>query len=636
MKQFTAITLFLLIALTLLPAGYVNAQEIAPPATPLTSTSTLTPTLISSPNGEASSTKDTLSKTLGILAVYAAFMAALAAGVEVLTDLFRPIFGLERQPQAMETLQGMKAWLPATLKEMDATPEAQARLQGFLTELDQTVQDVTDATQPEKIAQEIQKWALATVKSAGGLLAGQVDAKLGELVGRLLPQESFELAVEHTLEQLNLQELGLDAQTIAALVEEVQEQAQALVQQVYVKVIRGDSLEQAIIETLQSLMAQLPSTVQLSAEQLAAVLKKIEQGVLENLPIKGPVLEKAVATTRQFLQTLQGSAQFSPAMSELKGLLQGLGLETSQIDQVIAKALEMLGVLAESQHLAQKKAELQTLLQGFGLEPSQAAEIITKAIEALNALKGGDAVQQIINLASSLDAFSGMLNVVETERHDMTGYLRRLWRTLRDWEGWGLTRQLPDKPQWEELRKRSALGAFFYLLEKAWNYLWGKGEPGVQQDHTLILTPDTAAQTLLELDRFHHQRESIRQRQLRLVTVIVGFVLAFWLRVDSLELLKPLFGGNLPKALFVGENILTLEQIFENLLNVQWNVAEWTGPCKWFFSWIAIATPGMLISGLAASGGSSFWHDQLDRLRAAKQTTEQVSTVVSGLRGAGK
>ncbi|MEA3396194.1 MAG: hypothetical protein U9R05_01890, partial [Chloroflexota bacterium] len=609
--------------------------EPTPPA-PLTSTSTMTPTLISSPNGEETGTKDVLSKTLGILAVYAAFMAALAAGVEVITDLFRPIFGLERQPQAMETLQGMKEWLPATLKEMDATPEAQARLQGFLTELEQTAQDVTDAAQPEKIAQEIQKWALATVKSAGGLLVGQVDAKLGELVNRLLPQESFEQAVKHTLAQLNLQGLGLDAQTIAALVERVQEQAQTLVQQVYVKVIRGDSLEQAIIETLQNLMAQLPPAAQLSDEQLAAVLQKIERGVLESLPIKGPALEQAVATTRQFLQALQGSAQFSPAMSELKELLQGLGLKTPQIDQVIAKALEMMEVLAESQQLAQKKAELQTLLQGFGLEPSQAAEIVAKALDALNALKGGDAVQQIINLASSLDAFSDMLNVVEAERHDMTGYLRRLWRALRDWEGWGLLRRLPDKPQWAELRKRSALGALCYLLEKAWNYLWGKGEPGVQQDHTLILTPDTAAQTLRERDRFHRQRESIRQRQLRLVTVIVGFVLAFWLRVDSLELLKPLFGGNLPKALFMDGNILTLEQIFENLLNVQWKVAEWTGLGKLLFSWIAIATPGMLISGLAASGGSSFWHDQLDRLRAAKQTTEQVSTVVSVLSGAEK
>jgi hypothetical protein len=634
MKRFTAITLFLLVALTLLPAGYVCAQGIAPPVEPLTSTLTLTPTLISSPNGEETGTEDALSKTLGILAVYAAFMAALAVGVEVITDLFRPIFGLERQPQAMETLQGMKAWLPATLKEMAATPEAQARLQGFLTELDQTVQD--DAAQPEKIAQEIQKWALATVKSAGGLLAGQVDAKIGELVDRLLPQESFARAVEHAVGQLQLQELGLDTQTIATLVKWVQEQAQALIQQVYVKVIQGDSLEQAIIETLQSLLAQLPPAVQLSDEQLAAVLKKIERGVLENLPIKGPALEKAVTTTRQFLQALQGSAQFSPAMSELKELLQGLGLKTSQIDQVIAKALEMLGVLAESQHLAQKKAELQTLLQGFGLEPSQAAEIVAKALETLNALKGGDAVQQIINLASSLNAFSDMLNVVEAERHDMTGYLRRLWRTLRDWEGLGLTHYLPDKPQWEELRKRSALGALFYLLEKAWNYLWGKGEPGTQHDHTLILTPDTAAQTLLERDRLHRQQESIRQRQLRLVTVIVGFVLAFWLRVDSLELLKPLFGENLPEALFVDGNILTLEQIFKNLLNVPWDVAKWTGPGKWLFSWIAIATPGMLLSGLAASGGSSFWHDQLDRLRAAKQTTEQVSTVVSGLRGAEK
>lgn len=39
---------------------------------------------------------------------------------------------------------------------------------------------------------------------------------------------------------------------------------------------------------------------------------------------------------------------------------------------------------------------------------------------------------------------------------------------------------------------------------------------------------------------------------------------------------------------------------------------------------------GMVITGLAASAGSSFWHDMLGRVRNLKDTARQVETIVSG------
>ena len=37
---------------------------------------------------------------------------------------------------------------------------------------------------------------------------------------------------------------------------------------------------------------------------------------------------------------------------------------------------------------------------------------------------------------------------------------------------------------------------------------------------------------------------------------------------------------------------------------------------------------GYVLAGLAAAGGSSFWHDQLDRIRSVKQIGQQLATIV--------
>ena len=39
-----------------------------------------------------------------------------------------------------------------------------------------------------------------------------------------------------------------------------------------------------------------------------------------------------------------------------------------------------------------------------------------------------------------------------------------------------------------------------------------------------------------------------------------------------------------------------------------------------------------LLAGLAAAGGSSFWHDQLDRVRSLKQAGESVASLTANVR----
>jgi hypothetical protein len=39
-------------------------------------------------------------------------------------------------------------------------------------------------------------------------------------------------------------------------------------------------------------------------------------------------------------------------------------------------------------------------------------------------------------------------------------------------------------------------------------------------------------------------------------------------------------------------------------------------------------TPGIVLSGLGTAAGSGFWHDQLDRLRSAKEMVGQMQEMV--------
>jgi hypothetical protein len=41
-----------------------------------------------------------------------------------------------------------------------------------------------------------------------------------------------------------------------------------------------------------------------------------------------------------------------------------------------------------------------------------------------------------------------------------------------------------------------------------------------------------------------------------------------------------------------------------------------------------VITPGIILTGLAASAGSAYWHDVLDRLQAAKKGTEAAAKLL--------
>ncbi len=131
-----------------------------------------------------------------------------------------------------------------------------------------------------------------------------------------------------------------------------------------------------------------------------------------------------------------------------------------------------------------------------------------------------------------------------------------------------------------------------------------------------IKHPNEAAGKLLEIERRDKREASSRVQQLRLTSVFVGIILAYFLQIDSADLLRDLFPQN--------ANFLSMALVAHNSA---------------FFSWIGSKlhitmydlSAGVILTGLAASAGSGFWHDQLSRLQAVKKGAEAAYTAVQNL-----
>jgi hypothetical protein len=93
-----------------------------------------------------------------------------------------------------------------------------------------------------------------------------------------------------------------------------------------------------------------------------------------------------------------------------------------------------------------------------------------------------------------------------------------------------------------------------------------------------------------------HYASTQKQRitWLRTLSAIIGIVIAFLLRIDTFEILGSLFSADTLSAL--------------------------ASPLGHF--------GGMFLTGLAASAGSSFWHDMIGRVRNVKDTVKQAEQVI--------
>lgn len=106
-------------------------------------------------------------------------------------------------------------------------------------------------------------------------------------------------------------------------------------------------------------------------------------------------------------------------------------------------------------------------------------------------------------------------------------------------------------------------------------------------------TRQQLAQKLYVIRQKFNDEEGLRVMRLRRVSAVIGMILAMLFQLDTFQFLGPMFSPS---------------------------VQIWLGTPY-------VALGGTLLTGVASSAGSSFWHDQLDRVRAIKASARSLQSL---------
>lgn len=257
----------------------------------------------------------------------------------------------------------------------------------------------------------------------------------------------------------------------------------------------------------------------------------------------------------------------------------------------------------------------------------------------------------IAEMQTHLKSIHNLLDAVREQRNALQGPIVRFWRWLRQ-SLFQLGEKLGGRPdpkapdgyregKWGKFGQHIARHILFIpsYLQYLWQWLRNSlpkedltvyehlQRLGAYQPLKPLLTIEDAARSILEEKAQHRNEDNLRIIWIRVLSAVVGIGLAVVLRVDSIQLLAPVMENALDSFRSVGPDGVAEWYTFEVLLRQVGVVIDFrlvpnvlTGLINWFLK----LTPGLVLSGLGAAAGSAFWHDQLDRLRHAKQITSEI------------
>ena len=296
----------------------------------------------------------------------------------------------------------------------------------------------------------------------------------------------------------------------------------------------------------------------------------------------------------------------------LSTLIARWGVSPEQTKSLVAKTLILMGNPTPQQAQAQILDSLQQvaplIVQTWAEGNTQA--IATAGHDALVQRFDQDIVPDLEKLglnAQAIQAIRGQLAVTINQLSTQsTVYLQSVQNLMQAVENRRNEMQSPLRKLWRKLRKYPGLGRVLSKIEGAYNWITqrqpARGRRVGESKTVPVLTATGLAKYLLETDSQHKDEEASRLRILRIIAVLVGTYLAYILNVDALKILAGAGGASFS---------------FLDRINFMIRIPG-----------IVELPAGIILSGLAASAGSAFWHDQLEKLQVAKKATTQAQKIV--------
>lgn len=587
------------------------------------------------------------------LGIFAAVMAIMAVGTEVVIDSLKLFIGMKRKVTALEAMDKLKQELPGQLDDLGVQDWQLKEIDNLFEKLGTTLTPVTTAAQiPQQVRDGDFCAVFETIETHSTAISAKANAGLDELktktkaeILKLQQKIGFDPAVENRLETLID---DVDLNTMATLAEDIRQS------------LEDENLKLDSFEAVKTVIEAQLSNLKAKADDGLNNLKNDVKGkIYEAANMLQKRLNLGRETTKAFEQGLTQLIDAIDVQSLItlpQTMFETLQKQASPVTEEWLKAqTKLLGIQGRNVVVVHMENDVIPTLQSLGFTKDSIISMQSSVEDVLD-----EADRLFLNATNSyVIAVRNLLGAVEERRNAMQSPLRKIYRRLRDsrlsvWAVivgvvsgilvallshylaiavvnwfWGFTIALvvglllsglvgwaTSHTKTEPQAGTGTLGETLRQVEKGINIILGRdnqppdqyGEVPLEVRREIHRTDATTiAQVLLDRDDKHRDAEATRLRILRLISIVVGIILAYLLQIDAAVLLERAIPGS--------SQINVMLSIEGETLRQYWSVLPEANKL----------TAGIILTGLAASAGSAFWHDILGRLQVARKQAEGVT-----------
>lgn len=556
-----------------------------------------------------------LGRLLAGLGMFAAIMAIVAVGTEVIIDTFKVAIGLKSKVTSLEALDRMEKYMPGQLAALGVDAAGQEQFKALVGDMRTTLDGLLVPVNELSAA-------------ARDIARGEFGAAYTRLVG-LMSTGQLETAAQNIDDVQN------------KLKQEVGDGLDALQKKLGLSDAFTQQLRQTAVAQIDAFDGSNPGVL---LEQLFTGLQTAEGWAIE---IADGWLEKQVDT---FVGD-SSTAVLTAFDRDVATTLRGIGFAAAAVDALRNQLMFGLAQLDRRAHEASEAflGSLRNVLDAVEARRYQTQSPLRKTWRAMRNWQNGRfpsgaaAFALVIGLLGLLVTW--LLRPRSTAVFNPAGLLTLGNTNLSlPWWLWilfyavlalglmvglgllGMRLYNRNRPQDRPPLERSApilLGVetLFALMRSGFDYELVDprrfDQPDTVSDYEqrypgFALTQQTAAQFVLYREDQQRDEEISRLRILRVISAVVGFLVAYMLQIDAAVLLDAAVPGT--------SNVINGVLDISGAALHAWR--PWLSPNR-------AITAGIILTGLAASAGSTFWHDRLDQLQATKKGAEAATQLLT-------